>query len=283
MLVVEIAALLFELQLQPLHVVCQLLVLYVVFLLYVVFSSIRADVLAHTCLGLGSGALFITSTLYKQILTRRASMILPVPEPEPEPEYESENEPETITEPNSDDSDVPNEIVSPDTDEFDDMPALIPITQDYFKKDLEIIRLLELIRERYQENNIILGNYQAIPSESYVQTEPVVQAPVPVVEPAKPVVEPVQVQEPVQAEPVVEPVQAPVPVVEPAKPVVEPVVQAEPVVQSVQVQAPEAKPVQAPEAKPEVKPVNSVVQVGTNQELLSKYSNERRLSFCYPC
>ena len=231
------------------------------FLLYVVFSSIRADVLAHTCLGLGSGALFITSTLYRQILRRRASMILPVPEPEPEPEYEdeSENEPESITEPNSDDSDVPNEIVSPDTpDEFDDMPALIPITENYFKKDLEIIRLLELIRERYQENNIILGNYQAIPSESYVQpvVEPVVEpvnAVVPVVEPAKPVVEPVQA--PV---PLVEPVQAPVPLVEP--------VQAEP----------EAKP-----AKPV--PVNAVVQVGTNQELLSKYSNERRLSFCYPC
>jgi hypothetical protein len=40
-----------------------------------------------------------------------------------------------------------------------------------------------------------------------------------------------------------------------------------------------------PQVKPEVKPVpvNAVVQVGTNQELLSKYSNERRLSFCYPC
>ena len=205
-------------------------------------------------------------------------MILPVPEPEPEPEYEdeSENEPESITEPNSDDSDVPNEIVSPDTpDEFDDMPALIPITENYFKKDLEIIRLLELIRERYQENNIILGNYQAIPSESYVQ--PVVQAgPVNAV---VPVVEPV-------AEPVAEPANA---VVEPAKPVIEPanavVEPAKPVVEPVQAPVPLVEPVQAdPEVKPaKPVPVNAVVQVGTNQELLSKYSNERRLSFCYPC
>ena len=222
------------------------------FLLYVIFSSVRADVLAHTCLGLGSGALFITSTLYRQILTRRASMTLPVPEPE----SEDESEPETITEPNSDDSDVPNEIASPDTPDFDDMPALIPITQGYFKKDFEIVRLLELIRQKYEENNVILANYRAISSEGYVQTEP------------QPVQEPVQpVQPVVQADPVAVVQAEPVAVVqEPVQPVQEPV-------QAVQ------EPVQPVPAKP----VNSVVQVGTNQELLSKYSNERRLSFCYPC